>query len=188
MEVETIERKDNQEWYEKNPYITTFTGKKFYFLAPTPDMVDLEDIAHALSNLCRFGGHTKKFYSVAQHSYLVSAQCNPENALAGLLHDATEAYLVDIPKPIKGFLTNYVEIENNLYKAIAAKFKLPAELPADVHEADTRMLFTEKEQLCADVDWGWKVSPYNFDVTDCWEPEVAKMLFLLRAKRLIDGR
>lgn len=175
MEVETIERKDNLDWYKQNPYIVTYTGKKVYFLNPTPDMIDIGDIAHALSNLCRFGGHTGKFYSVAQHSVYVSHFS--KDKLSGLLHDATEAYLVDIPKPIKGFLTNYVDIENNLYKAIALKFGLPQELPEDVHAADTRMLFTEKEQLCADVDWGWKVQPYDIKIQP-FPPEVAELDFL----------
>ena len=81
--------------------MVTYTGKEFYPLDPNPADIDIKDIAHALSNCCRFAGHIKSFYSVAQHSVIVSELCEPENALAGLLHDASEAYLSDIARPVK---------------------------------------------------------------------------------------
>src|SRR5688500_14252940 len=86
-------------------YIRTYTGKEFYPLKPELDKIDIEDIAHALSNLCRFTGHTKQFYSVAQHSVLASefvrVYDNPHLNLFVLLHDASEAYICDISRPLK---------------------------------------------------------------------------------------
>lgn len=178
MEKNTELRIDDLEWYKQNPYIQTYTGRKFHFLNPTLEEIDIRDIAHALSNMCRFGGHVKKFYSVAEHSLYVSDKCSDENKLWGLLHDATEAYLVDIPKPIKGFLTNYVEMENTLMKAIAQKFGLKGEMPVEVKDVDARMLFTEKEQVLHYVDWRWQLEPY-FDLEiECRTPFSAEQLFL----------
>ena len=106
----------------KGDFIQTFTGRMFWPIDPQPDEVDIEDIAHALSNVCRFCGHTREFYSVAQHSVLVSEIVPAAFALEGLLHDATEAYISDVARPVKPYLTNYKEIEINLYRAIAKRF------------------------------------------------------------------
>lgn len=133
------------------PYITTFSGRKMYFLNPTPDMVDIEDIAHALSHVCRFGGHTANFYSVAQHSLSVAAIA--ENRLEGLLHDASEAYLVDIPKPIKGHLTSYKDIETKIMEAIAAKLGAGWPVSEDTHDADLMQLKMEAKYLVTKNDW-----------------------------------
>ncbi|MEM4379972.1 MAG: hypothetical protein QXL01_04720, partial [Thermoplasmatales archaeon] len=81
------------------PWIETYSGKKFDYLAQSE--LDIEDIAHALSNLCRFNGHTRVFYSVAEHSVNVSSMVPPELKIAALLHDAAEAYIGDVPSPLK---------------------------------------------------------------------------------------
>lgn len=138
------------------PWIETYTGKKVYFLHPDPETICIEDIAWALSNQCRFSGHTKRHYSVAEHSFHVSHHVPKQYALDGLLHDATEAYLVDIPKPIKQYLKGYAEMEKNLHRAIAVKFGVEEEIPAPVKEIDTRILMNEKSDLLGDkVEWGW---------------------------------
>src|SRR5579885_2784587 len=82
-------------------WIQTYCGVAFYPLDPRPEEILIEDIAHALSMLCRFTGHVKRFYSVAQHCVYVSHRCDPKDALWGLLHDAAEAYLNDISRPVK---------------------------------------------------------------------------------------
>ena len=82
-------------------FIGTFSGLRFWPLDPNPEKILIADIAHALAHQCRFGGHASKFYSVAEHSVHVSKLCLPEHALWGLLHDASEAYLVDLPRPLK---------------------------------------------------------------------------------------
>jgi len=86
-------------------YIQTLSGKKFSYQFATADDIDIEDIANALSNICRFAGHLPEFYSVAQHSVLVSQIVPPEFAFEALMHDAAEAYCQDIPAPLKALLS-----------------------------------------------------------------------------------
>lgn len=125
----------------KVDYIRTFSGTEFTIFEPQIKQIMIIDIAHALSHLCRYGGHSNKFYSVAQHSIATSYLVKPENALCGLLHDATEAYLVDMPKPIKYKMDNYRIMEDNLYAVIAEKFNLPLVIPDNVHEIDSKMIW-----------------------------------------------
>ncbi len=130
--------------------IRTASGIYMNVFEPTPDMICIEDIAHALSHQCRFGGHLPRFYSVAQHSFLCSrlvGDTDPAEALAGLLHDAGEAYLMDMPSPIKRRLTNYKEIEDKLMMVIAQKFGFAYPLSAAVKKADEQMLQVEWEVL-----------------------------------------
>jgi 5'-deoxynucleotidase YfbR-like HD superfamily hydrolase len=129
------------------PTILTAGGRYFPLLAPTPADIHIEDIAHALSNLCRFTGHVREFYSVAQHSVMVSQIVPPEDALAALLHDASEAYITDISKPLKPHLHGYAEIETRIMEAVLAAFGLPTCLPASVKRADLILLATEKRDL-----------------------------------------
>lgn len=107
----------------RGDWIQTYSGRAFYPLAPYPQDVCIEDIAHALSQLCRFGGHCRRFYSVAEHSVLLSRVVVPEFQLWALLHDASEAYLVDVPRPIKKQLPAYVEAERRVMAAICARFE-----------------------------------------------------------------
>lgn len=116
-------------------------------LNPDPDAIHIEAIAHALAQQVRFAGHCIRPFSIAEHSINVSYVVPPEDALAGLMHDATEAFLVDIPTPIKRLLPRYYEIEENLYQVIATKYGLPGQLPESVKEADARMAITEKVAL-----------------------------------------
>src|SRR6266516_6511979 len=116
--------------------IITHTGKWFDVFNPKHEDVDLEDIAHSESMQCRFTGHTKQFYSVAQHSVLVSQNCPSEYALAGLMHDASEAYLSDIARPIKkhpDFGPFYLKVEDGLTAAIMKAFDLTKDIPDKVH-------------------------------------------------------
>ncbi|MGE3509779.1 MAG: hypothetical protein AB7N65_12940 [Vicinamibacterales bacterium] len=129
--------------------LQTFSGRTFAPLAPTTTDVALEDIAHALSHLCRFGGHVRTFYSVAQHAVLVSHALPPEFALWGLLHDASEAYLVDLPTPVKvtGPLAGYRGVETLIQRTIYQAFGLSGEEPAAVHVADLQLLVLEARAL-----------------------------------------
>ena len=108
----------------KGDWMQTFTGKKFWPLDPRSDDVDIKDIAHSLALTCRFNGQCNLFYSVAQHSVFVSRLVTPSQALAALLHDSTEAYLGDIIRPIKLYLPEFKDIENNLEKAIFQHFSI----------------------------------------------------------------
>lgn len=131
---------------DRGNWIQTYTGKQFYALDPQPDDICIEDIAHALSNMCRYAGHCKKFYSVAEHSILVAESVAPEYQLAALLHDASEAYLVDIPRPFKAYLDNYYELEGNIMDVIYTKFGADQRFHDVIKSVDTRILNDEREQ------------------------------------------
>jgi hypothetical protein len=130
-------------------WIHTYTGKRFWPFDPRPSEVCIEDIAHALSHLCRYAGHTSRFYSVAQHSVHVARYCSVDHQLQGLLHDAAEAYLVDIPSPVKRQpeMQGYRQAEARLSQCIATHFKIDAELPSDVLDVDRRILANEQRDL-----------------------------------------
>jgi 5'-deoxynucleotidase YfbR-like HD superfamily hydrolase len=104
-----------------NNWIQTFTGRQFWPLDPRPEDIELLDIAHALANKCRYTGHTRSFYSVAQHSVLVSEIVPAADAHWGLLHDASEAYLPDVARPVKRELAGFQEIENRLMGCVAER-------------------------------------------------------------------
>lgn len=124
-------------------WILTASGVRFDLFAPTVDMIRIEDIAHALSQVNRFGGHTRFPYSVAQHSVLVSRHVPPSDALTGLMHDATEAYVGDVVRPLKRRLPDYVAIEDRLWQVIRLRFDLGPITPA-IKVADERALQTER--------------------------------------------
>ena len=166
------------------PFIETYTGKKFYFTDPEPDMIDIRDIAHSLSLQCRFMGHAETFYSVAEHSVAVSCIVDKENALAALLHDAAEAYLSDIPQPIKKLLPQYIELEEQVSQAIYSKFFLNVspESWKDVKDADNTQLKTEAKYLLSSQGKDW-IGDYptkgrKGKVPNCLAPIHAEALFL----------
>ena len=125
-------------------WIQTYSGVKFDLLNPTSAMVNISDIAHALSNICRFTGHCSQFYSVAQHSTLVASKVP---TLQALLHDAAEAYIQDISTPLKPLLTNYREIEARIWAAVCDRFNLPVILDDKVKLHDGIALVTERRDL-----------------------------------------
>jgi hypothetical protein len=169
-------------------WIQTFTGKAFHYDAPTPEMVNIRDIAHALSNLCRFGGHTECFYSVAEHSILVSHLVHPMYAMQGLLHDATEAYVVDVPRPLKELLTDYQDVEYHVWQVIAAKFGLPELLHPSIKLADNMVLLTERNALLKQpppIPWTWAkgLEPAKVEI-NCYQSATVERMFLKRFKDL----
>lgn len=136
-------------------YIQTFHGHKIDFWNPDPDQFDIRDIAHALAVTPRFSGHTSRFYSVAAHSCMVSCLSDEGYKLQGLMHDATEAYLTDMPTPFKRAMPQYAEAEKRIWKAICAKFGLDEELHASVKRADRMCLMKEADALQPHrSDWG----------------------------------
>ena len=179
------------------PYIETFSGKLFELESPN-HTIDIEDIAHALSNLCRFAGHCKKFYSVAEHSVHCSYITPQKYAKAALLHDASEAYLCDIPTPFKPYLGNYYELEEALQAEVAEYFGLEVgfEKHPEVIAADRMALKLEAFYLTESKGKTFhpniQASPYsqifNPDITGYEDlgvsPEKAKAAFLDRYRAL----
>lgn len=165
-------------------WIQTYTGRQFWPLDPRPEDVDIEDIAQALSMLCRFGGHCSRFYSVAEHSIYVSQHC-PDHALWGLLHDASEAYTVDIPRPFKRLMPHYREIERGVQRAICEAFGLPVEEPEAVIRADRALLMDERLALMKASDRAWSTDTAPLGVTiGGYQPTTAKVVFLEAFERL----
>lgn len=171
----------------QDSWIQTFSCRKFNPLDPDPESIVIQDIAHALSMQCRFSGHVKEFYSVAQHSVGVSYLTSPEDALWGLLHDASEAYLVDIPSPLKksGKFNPYLDFERNMMAAVCKRFNLPLEEPPSVKKADKTMLIIEAEQLMSPLhpDWMHRDSVPPFKVI-LLSPRESKRIFLCRFAEL----
>lgn len=144
-------------------WIQTFTGVRFDLGNPRPEDVQIEDVAHALSLLPRFTGHTTYPYSVAQHSVLVAKNVPRPDAKWGLLHDAAEAYLNDLGRPVKllmrdldggNVLSAYDQLEQWVMEAVCQRFDLPVKAPPSVKQADNILLATERRDLMGDPqDW-----------------------------------
>ncbi|RJG25870.1 phosphohydrolase [Massilia cavernae] len=128
-------------------YVSTFSGNRFYPLEPHIDHVAIEDIAHGLAYQCRFNGQTCEFYSVAQHSLVVASLVPPRLRLAALLHDAAEAYLGDMVKPLKVLLPEFAAIEEKVTLIIGATFGVDFSDYAPIKTADLVALATEKRDL-----------------------------------------
>ncbi len=144
---------EEQSQFRGPPFIVTYTGKMFPYDRVTADCIDIRDIGHALSHLCRFTGHTSMFYSVAQHSLLVSEkmQGGPEAKLAGLLHDATEAYTNDLSTPLKKYMNKraggygpYVELQDSITTTILSKWKVKY-VPSEIQLYDSAACVFEAE-------------------------------------------
>lgn len=153
-------------------YILTASQRKFWPLNPDWGDIVIEDIAHALSNKCRFTGHTKTFYSVAQHSVLVARNCIDQRW--GLLHDAAEAYLPDVAKPIKNYLEGFQAIESKILRCVAYRFGLPEEIPEEIGIVDQRMCLTEMRDL---MDGASRFEAYDLKIVP-WSPKVARDNFI----------
>jgi 5'-deoxynucleotidase YfbR-like HD superfamily hydrolase len=173
------------------PEIMTYTGRYFNFLEPSPDSFDIQDIAHALSMICRYTGHTKQFYSVAQHSVAVSFLVPPEWAMAGLLHDAAEAFIGDVSSPLKQLLPEYKLIEKRIEKVIFQKFGLPPELPKIIKVADVKLMATEQRDLMGAGAEDWAVTkgiePLE-EVIEPLSPTYAYSAFITRYRNIKGGR
>lgn len=168
------------------PTILLRSGAYFDFEDPHGSDFTIEDIAHGLSNLCRFTGHTVAFYSVAEHSVWCSRMAQGRCALAALLHDAPEAFIGDLNKPLKTLLPDYARIEARVEAAVFARFGLPRELPGEVKVIDRQMLRAEQEQAMGNRDdWYWadgRAAPVTLEF---WNPARARAEFLKRYRELL---
>ena len=168
-------------------WIQTFSSKRFYPFRPIVEDIDIEDIAHALSHQCRFTGHLRCHYSVAQHSCLVSDRLRGDRELAlwGLLHDASEAYLQDLAKPVKDHpaLEGYRQAEKKLQAAICERFGLPTEEPHAVRAVDRQLCDLEARSFLPGGPL-WLGGGVRFDSIEPWSAERSKGEFLARFVRL----
>ncbi|GAA4439532.1 hypothetical protein [Phytohabitans houttuyneae] len=168
-------------------WMQTYTGRAFYPLDPHVEDIDPVDIAHALSLLCRYGGHVKLAYSVAEHCVLLSHAVAPGNALWALLHDATEAYLGDMIRPLKSAMPEYRQVEDRLAAVIVDRFGLFRVCPDEVKLADTRILLDERAALMAPPPQPWAVEhlqPLGVEIR-CWTPDEAENRYLDRLHELL---
>ncbi len=169
-------------------WILTFSGKKFYPMAPRAEDLDIKDIAHALSNNCRYTGHVKRFYSVAEHSVRCSLMVNNQYQMAALLHDASEAYLCDLARPVKRHrdMQGYRDAEHVLESCIMSKFNVDIYDP-QVKQVDDWMLNTERRDLLPESDF-WPIDHIkcfeSISFATTWMPEEAESRFLERYERL----
>ncbi|OKP79914.1 hypothetical protein BTE77_06520 [Ensifer adhaerens] len=162
-------------------WMQTWSARKFWPLDPRSEEVFIEDIAHSLSMQCRYAGHCRRFYSVAEHSVLMARWLlpthGPEIALWGLLHDASESYLVDVPRPVKPSLVGYKEAEAKVMAAVCERFGLAADMPAAVHDADNRIIGDELVNLLP-MAWHERYNDPLGVSLKCWYPEQAEDEFL----------
>lgn len=166
-----------QEAIKINPNaILVHSGTLFDVFNPNMEDIKIEDIAHSLSNICRYGGHSPKFYSVAQHCVICSYDNGSvQEKLEFLMHDASEAYLTDMPRPIKRNMKNYVDMEDNLLSIIFKKYNLNFPLSDRVHEVDDSALAFEYSSFFEKKDKSF----------DFWTPEYSKKMFLDRYYELL---
>lgn len=174
-----------------NPTLQTHTGKMVSITDTNVYQIDVEDIAHSLSMLCRYNGHTSNFYSVAEHSVLIARWLRAEGydedtQRVGLIHDAPEYLTGDMTKPFKSVVAPiYRPIQNRLWSKMAARFNVAETIPDIVHTADLRILMNEKAQaFMHDVEWGWSVDPLPGVKLKFWAPSRAKQEFLSECRLL----
>jgi hypothetical protein len=175
------------------PYLQTVSGRWVNPFDPEPGQLDAGDIARALANQCRFGGHSRVFYSVAQHSVIVSELVEErggdvEDCFAALMHDATEAYLGDMPHPLKHrspLGAAFREAEGHLEEALRERFAIRSDVP-QIKPVDRALLATERRAFSAE-DWHWPeldgVEPLDIEL-EAWSPDEAAEAFARRYAEL----
>ncbi len=168
-------------------WIATYTGRRFYPLDPRPGDIDIADIAHSLSLKCRFGGHCDRFYSVAEHSVLVYRHVG---TLEALMHDAEEAYspFGDVPRPIKASIPWLKDISEPIERAIAERFNLIYPWPAEVKDADNRIIADERAAVMqAGEAWAGYDNPLGVVISG-WPMFWAEKIFLQSFAEAVAGR
>jgi len=174
----------------RGPWITTALRGRFYPLDPTPEEVHLDDIACSLSNLCRYNGHCDRFYSVAEHSVIMANQLKGNESRWALLHDAPEAYIGDMVRPLRSIIPYFSEMDARIMRVIAKRFGLAGtEIPAPVLALDYAMCSTEKRDLLCGAEV-WPRMPPALPIQISLEtvpPAQAYGMFLRKFAELFPG-
>jgi hypothetical protein len=177
---------------DRGYWIRLHSGRRFYLADPRPNDITIFDIAHSLARVCRFGGHSPKFYSVAEHSVYVSERCDKADAWLGLLHDAPEAYIGDIVRPLKRLLPQIKQIEGRILGDILARFDLPLFLSPSVLRADEDVLISEAVHFFGrQIVNEWSLcsgTPIEGFAPKCMPPEEAEAFFIDRFVELVADR
>jgi len=176
------------------PYIQTVSGINFTFTEPKSEDFNIVDIAHSLGMQCRFNGHTRRFYSVAEHCLNVARLLPREFKLEGLLHDASEAYITDIATPVKRLLPDYARLEAIVQGSVRKVFNLPEQESPEVVQADRACLVAEAKKYLPITRDHWIYADRYKSIYELeekyvvgWLPEIATNLFLLRYDQYMKG-
>jgi hypothetical protein len=175
--------------WTRGDWMQTYTGKAFYPLDVSVDDIDIIDIAHSLSLQCRYNGHVKKFYSVAEHCVHLSRAVSPENALWALLHDGPEAYIGDMVRPLKIHMPDFCAVDDAIMAVIASAFGLDGlEIPDEVKMADAQILNNERDALLGRPPQEWSIPEQWLPNTKikAWNPQKAEAEYLIRFSELCD--
>ena len=160
-------------------WLQTYSGVRFDPLNPKNEDIRIIDVAHALSMQCRFNGHCLKYYSVAEHSVRVARILPEELKIWGLLHDAAEAYISDLIRPVKDILPGYDEIEDRILKVVSEVYDLKWPMPSEIKKADNIVLMTEKRDLLVPMPDQWTIKEDPLEETiEPWPQEKAMTEFL----------
>ena len=184
---------ENEDKWLTGTWMQTFTGVRFRPTDPNPDDVRIADIAHSLSMQCRYNGHVKEFYSVAEHCVLMSRAVPAEFALEALLHDATEAYVGDMVRPLKIQMPEFQEAERKVATAIGEKFGVrpSSDMSPEVKDADNRILLDEKVALFPDIDRRAFLKEAGIEplrvYIQGWEPSQAEREYMMRFLSLVNS-
>lgn len=174
-------------------WVQTANNLAFDFQMVDKAEFPISEIAHALSNLCRYQGHCNRFYSVAEHSYYVSHMVPQEFAFQALMHDGHEAYVGDVPSPLKQLLPDYQKIEDEVEENLRLAYDLPLEFDASVKQADLAILGWEKFHLFGKEPQAWFPAPpltseqksvLPITGPDCVNPSTAYSIFMMRYEEL----
>ena len=187
MEIDSEVKAHLKKYSENKPSrglpIELVSGKPFYPTNPSSEDVDIRDIAHSLSLINRYGGHTRKPYSVAQHSWYISHLVSNSSAIYGLMHDTPEYVLGDIVRPLKHDWPQYEGYENEVAKKICEKFNIfPSSWPMEILNHDIKICYTERRDLMnhtGETDWGSPIEPHSIKLR-FWSWRKARRKFLLR--------
>lgn len=172
------------------PTILLASGSYFDLLDPVGSAFTIDDIAHGLSMTCRFAGQCREFYSVAEHSWHASWLVPPALARAALMHDAAEAFIGDVTRPLKSLLPAYKTIERAIEQAIVDRFAIDGWDAPEIKQADLQMLHDEQQAMMPAHDDGWSTSAGITTWTthfDHWLPVEAKRRWLQRYDELTDA-